>query len=97
MILLSYVEQISSPFRLLAIKISKNRTTFLQSIITICQMIASVESHMIPSLSKSILTFLLEAKGPVSIAVSNYTIIRTQETDVQGGGKGTYDFTNESR
>ena len=60
-------------------------------------MIASVESHMIPPLSKSILAFLLETKGPVSVIVSNYTMFRMQETDVQRDGKGTYDLTNENR
>ena len=52
---------------------------------------------MIPPLSKVILTVLLAPNGPVSIAVSNYTMIRTQEADVQNGGNGAYDLTDESR
>ena len=92
------IEHLSTfSYRLLAVIATKNKTSHLHAITTFCQMITSAESKTKSSVTKDILMILLETKGPLSAAVSDYTTIRAQQADLQRGEKETYDLTNESR
>lgn len=83
--------------RILTIIAVKNKATFLESLNGLCQMLSFLEADERSSLSKYILTTLLEAKGPLSAAVSNYTTIRAQQPDLPRAETEAYDLTNESR